>query len=199
MDIGGLKLVQAPSGEPVSLQEVRDWLRLTPDQTEFDPLLQSLIPAARGLLEVKTARQFLQATWRLSLPGFPGDGLSEPVRLPWPPLISVGAVEYVATDGTLTTLATTLYEVDVDAEPAEIWPAYAAYWPLTRPGPRAVRVTYTAGYGLAADVPQGVKTAIKMTVAHWFEHPEAVMPGSFDELPLAVQSLALSAWTGEYQ
>jgi uncharacterized phiE125 gp8 family phage protein len=193
-----LKLVTPPSAEPVTLAELKAFVRVNDEVTDFDGLLAGLGRAARELMEVKTARTFMTSTWRLTLRRFPG--WSGPIRLPNPPLQSVTSVVYVAddADGTVTTLDAADYQVDADAEPGAVWPAYDDVWPDVRAVPNAMTVTYVAGYASAALVPDGLKTAIKMIAAHWFEHPEAAMTGSWDELPLAVQSLALANWTGEY-
>ena len=47
-----------------------------------------------------------------------------------------------------------------------------------------------AGYGGADDVPQAIRTAAAMLVAHWYRNREAVNVGNItSELPLGVQSL----------
>jgi uncharacterized phiE125 gp8 family phage protein len=63
-------------------------------------------------------------------------------------------------------------------------------WPITYPLQRgAIEIDWIAGYGSASTgIPQLLRLAIFMLVAHWYEHREAV--GSFgSEVPLAVDSV----------
>lgn len=82
------------------------------------------------------------------------------IRLPKPPLISVDAIRYVATDGTQTVLATNQYAVDATSLPARIQPAYGIPWPVTRVVPRAVEVDFTCGYATTDDLLPSDKAAL---------------------------------------
>jgi uncharacterized phiE125 gp8 family phage protein len=111
---------------------------------------------------------------------------------------SVSSVTYVDEAGATQTLASSGYQVDVTSLPPRVTPAYGAYWPAARGTTyQAVRVTFVAGYGLAAAVPDALKAAIKLLTSHWYENREAAGAG-WEELPLGVRSLAYQFWTGDY-
>ena len=51
--------------------------------------------------------------------------------------------------------------------------------PIIRNMPEAVAITFTAGFGDAPeDIPEPIRTNIKMRVGHLFEHRESVTMGS---------------------
>jgi len=65
-----LQLVSAPAGEPITLLEAKQHLRV--DVDDDDALIGSLITAARQAAETRTGRQLMTARWKLVLDGFPG-------------------------------------------------------------------------------------------------------------------------------
>jgi uncharacterized phiE125 gp8 family phage protein len=95
-------------------------------------------------------------------------------RPKWAPLASVDSITYVDSNGDPQTLDSALYDVDTTTEPGRAAPAYGESWPMTRPQINAVTLTYTAGYGQAADVPDPIKQAILLTVAHLYNYRDAV-------------------------
>ncbi len=185
----GLTIVTAPAAEPVGVEEMKLWLRV--DTADDDELIAGLIAAARGTVETITHRQLVTATWRLSFRGFPGqvawpagfpdverqlaysNSSDAPVTLPKPPVQSITSFTYVNDETGLATVVTSAeYELDNTREPALLWPAYNTSWPSARDKPNSVLVTYTAGYGPAASVPEGLRLAIKQLVAYWYGSPE---------------------------
>lgn len=87
-------------------------------------------------------------------------------------------------------IGNTLYLVDRQSEPARITPTYSNSWPTIREQIAAIQVNYIAGYGdLRTDVPAGIRQAMKMLVAHWYEHREAYSDEKVNDVPLAVESL----------
>lgn len=111
-----LHLTTAPAIEPVTVEEVRYFLRIDSDPGEDDALIGSLITAARQEAEKITRRQLITATWEMRLDEFPcgdwgifsgppydygrpsrnelipGRGESQTIYLPMPPLQSIAAV-----------------------------------------------------------------------------------------------------------
>lgn len=169
----GLLPVQGPAAEPVSLAEAKLWI--SQDLPDDDPLVATLVRAARGYVQGWADRQLVSAKLQLTLDRFPRYGSSVGLqyqvddflerRVPatdlsagyWPdrgsirpprsPLQGVSAIQYQALDGTPTTLDPTLYTIDVASQPGRIVPAYGQIWPIARQGPGSVTVTYVAGYG----------------------------------------------------
>lgn len=128
------------------------------------------------------------------------DLMAYAIEPPLAPLQSVSSIQYrAATDGTLTTLASSGYDVDTDSKPGRITPSYGNVWPVARWQPNAVLVTFVAGYGAASAVPEAIKAAIKLLVGHWYENREAVVTGTIaTQLPLTVEALLMSQWHGRY-
>lgn len=151
-----------PASEPVTLAEAKVHLRV--DHDDENTLIESLITAARQWAETETNRRFINTTIRLSLDAFPCE-----FRLPGGKTQSVTSITYVDGDGTTQTLATSVYTLDSDSEPARIVLAYNQMWPQIRDVPNAVKVLYVAGYGSAAsDVPAGIKKAILQHCLHQY-------------------------------
>lgn len=178
-----LTLVTPPPEEPVTLAELKLAARIVADQ--WDSLLSDLIVSARQLVELKTRRQLVTATWRADLNGFGGLDW-----LPKPPLQSVSAITYPDGDGTTQTLATSVYEVLTPEDGVGLVRLkYQQAWPTPRGDLGGVRVTFVAGYGLADRVPPGLKTAIKFLAIHWFDNPGLVSASPLAEIPDTVAAL----------
>lgn len=92
------------------------------------------------------------------------------IHLPFPPLRDVISVKYYDTNGALQTMNAGDYIVDTDG--SLVSPAYGKWWPPTRDIPNAVTVDYHAGYGVAGDVPESIKTWIKRKTADLYENRE---------------------------
>lgn len=206
----GLTLQSVPAEEPVTTAELRDWLRQ--ESTADDTIIAALGRTARGMVERLLGRQLVTATWLLSLDNFPWPGgwqfIENPglfpdphtIRMPKAPLQSVTSIQYYDMADTLNTLSSTVYEVDARTDPGRIMLGMGKVWPVTRLKPAAVRVVFVAGYGNASAVPESIKTAIKLTVAHWYENREAVVTGTIaTELPVSARALLYSEWNGELE
>lgn len=172
--------------EPVTLQQQKDWMRVT--ETEDDAQISLLITAAREYVEEFCGLRLMYTTETDYREQF--DDEMELAKLPLSSVPATGVV-YIDTAGTTQTLSASVYDVDTVPKPGLIRLAYGQTWPSHRQVPKAITITYVAGYGAAADsVPGRAKTAIMMLAAHWYEHREAAVDGKApQEVPLAVQSL----------
>lgn len=179
-----LKLVTPATAYPVTVDECLTNSRL-PAGLETE-LIQSFIGAATERAQIYTGRQFVTATWRLTLDYFPCE-----IIVPKPPLLSVASVEYRSAADTWTAVDTDLYWASTEADPGKIYLAYGQSWPAPICLPESVRVTYQAGYGGADAVPAGIKVAIKFLVGYW-----ALMGREGQELPPAFHHLLDPYWTG---
>jgi len=221
----GLTQVIAPASEPVLLEEAKDHLRV--GINDDDTYIKSLVRAARQYIENLTGMQLVTATWQASYDRFPRysqlgglqyasealwgqripqtelSGRAWPdrasFRLPRAPLQAVQSINYVAgSTGAITTLAAALYLVDTTTRPGRIAPACGQIWPIAQAQLGSVVITYLAGYGAPANVPETLKLAIKMLVSHWYEHREAVSEGpAMNSIPIGVSALLASEWDGE--
>lgn len=175
--------VSSPGVEPITAAEFRAHARF--DDTSEDTLIGAYITAARVNAEKYTRRAFITRNWKLVLDSFPA---LNTIKIWRSPLISVSAITYVDVDGATQTLDPTHYVVEALGEPGRVVRAYRYCWPITRCHyPGAVQVAFSAGYGAAAvDVPEGIKTALKFYVSHYFETRE---PGNASDMPEHVKTM----------
>lgn len=149
---------------PVALADVREFVGLPSADTSRDAELTAFIKVAAAAVEDYCQLALLTTTFVAAVPYF-----TDRTPLLRRPFQSVTSVEYVkATDGEITTAATTLYHAVVSTQAmAIVYRGKDQAWP-TDVAERhdAVRITFVAGYGLtSASVPPDIQHAIKMTVA----------------------------------
>lgn len=176
----GLSVIAAPAEEPVDLPRAKLHLRV--DHDADDDLIAGWVTAARQLTEAHARRRWVEQGLRLTLAGWPCDGV---IRLPADPVSSVEKVEYYAADGTLTELADDDWQTWLDHSPPLVAPAPLTLWPVLEVGRLgAVRVEFTAGYGAVSDVPEGAKAAVLLCLGHWYENRgDGVDPTAMSGLP----------------
>ena len=176
----------APTSLPVTLQQVKEWLRI--DDSGSDAEILSLMHAATTRAEEITRRPFINRQYIDKLDCF--SGIIKPAEVY---LRSVDSIEYVDTDGANQTLATDQYFVDLGGKfiQGRIVPAYGLSWPSTRRQPSAVTITYTAGYGADWNaVPEMVRIAICYLVGHYYDQRDIVGKGG--EVPETAMALLSS-------
>lgn len=171
-----------PPVYPVSLDEMKVHLRVVTD--DDDRLIAQLILAATSWAELFQHRLFIERPAYMYLDEFPAV-----IRAGWSPLVSVGSIKYIDENGILQLLADSDYRIDIRTEPGRIEPAWTLDWPATRNITNAVIIEYSAGYGAAADVPDDIKSAIKLLVGHWYENRNAVEEDVLDQVPEAAINL----------
>jgi uncharacterized phiE125 gp8 family phage protein len=151
-----------PPVEPVTLADAKAHLRL--DGTADDDFLTGLIRAARQEVEQATGVALIEQSWRLVLDCWPGDGT---VLLKVHPLRAVLSVTLYGSEGEASVLAPENYQVDALSRPARI------HFETAPPALRAmngIEIDFSAGFGEAGtDVPDLLKRAILLLVAHWYE------------------------------
>lgn len=179
----GLSLATAPAEEPLTTAEAKLHLRV--DGSDDDALIARLVAAARRSAEHETKRALVTQTWDWTLDGFP-----RWFEVPKPPLQSVDEITYLDDAGAEQTLPTSVYRVDAAREPGRITLGYGQTWPSTYPVASAVTVRFVAGYGAAAAVPEDIKAAMLLTIAHWYRNREAVNVGNIvTEMPMGAKML----------
>ena len=160
-----LHLITPPTGEPVSLETAKAYLRV--DGTDEDATIALLLSAARERGETLARRAFISQTWELTTHCFPSDLRLQLYR---PPLISVTSVKY--RDINNVEYSWTDYVLDTNSEPGVIIFKTLPGATLQRSG--AVTVRYVAGYGdVETAVPERLKLNILALTAYWFENREA--------------------------
>jgi len=178
-------LLTPPAIEPVSLADARLFLRV--DHDDDDDVIAALIAAARVHVEAQTRRALIEQTWRLVRDVWPAAG-----RLPIlpVPLREITAIRVFDADGAPHLLDVDDFDLDAASAPAVL--SFVRGAPMA-PGRLAagIEVDITAGYGEAADdVPEPLRQAIRMLVAHWYENRGVIAAsGEVASMPASVSSL----------
>lgn len=185
-----IKLVTAPATEPVSVSDVKNYLRI--DTSADDAMLGDFIKAATRLIEKYTKRRLITQTWDLFLDQFPAqfnfdslrsegvtDGkLSEYlhefkfINIPLFPLQSVTSLNTYDEDDTAYLMSSSDYQVDTVSEPGRLALRLNSTWPSTvLRTVNGVIVRFVCGYGSAAtDVPYELRQAIMQTVGYFYSN-----------------------------
>ena len=182
--------ISPPATLPVSLEEMKSHSHI--DGELADARISDFLRTATAKLDGRDGllgRCLITQSWRLALDGFP-----PAIVLPLPPCQAVLGITYLDSAGALQILAPDAYQVFGlgGSDPAQILPPFGGVFPAARRWPESVIVEFRSGYGdAAADVPEPLRTAIKMHAAHLFEHRESVAAGTFTELSQGYHDLAL--------
>jgi uncharacterized phiE125 gp8 family phage protein len=151
-----------PVAEPVTLAEAKAHLRLT--ATREDDLLSGLIRAARQEVERATGLALIDQHWRQVLDRWPASGL---LKLPIQPVREILSVTVYGSEGEASVLNASAYEADLVSRPARL---YLAQKPGRLRILNGIEIDFRAGFGEAGtDVPDLLKRAMLLLVAHWYE------------------------------
>jgi len=194
-----LKLIIAPSVEPITLVEARDHLHLdasgSPLSHPDDTLISSLIVAVRNHIDGADGylgRALIPQTWELYLDEFSSDE----IYIPLPRLVSITSVKYDDINGAEQTVSSGDYVVDSVSEPGWVLPVSTFSWPDTMDTPNAVRIRYQAGYVSgnspedASKVPEAIKAAMKLMLGRLYEFREDTISGTIiAKLPDGIEAL----------
>lgn len=122
------------------------------------------------------------------------------LEIPLSPLIAVVEIEYRNTDGALTPYTTfDAYGVG-GVGVGRLKPQFNTYWPQMKEAPDALRVRFTAGYGIANGdspagqteaVPSAIKAAILLMVGDLYANRVTTIEGRFVPLPMSTTVEAL--------
>jgi hypothetical protein len=210
------KLITPPAVEPVTVDQAKQHARI--EYPDDDDLVAGLITAARLVCEKELHRAFVHQTWETSLEGWPWPGWGQHgayhggyipqtqgypysthsvIQIDNPNLVSVASILYTDTSGVVQMLDPSQYYIEPGA-PGLIHAAYGHTWPAVRSMPGAITVQYLAGYGPAAtDVPECIRTAIKMMVAELYENREMTATQAYQCNPIFAALLSPCDW-GSY-
>lgn len=202
-----LKLVAAPIMEPIQLYEAKDHLRVI--GTDDDAVISDFIGAARLWCENWKEEAFITQTWDLYLDRFyerpahrrttwqSAIGYDEGryIEIPKRPLQYIETLTYLDSAGASTVvnfiglggvpvLETTDYIIDVAR--GRLCLKADKTWPTITEQHNSIVIRFVVGYGMPADVPFGIKAAIKLAVGRLYDHRGDTEAG---ELPDAAKAL----------
>lgn len=173
-----LRLITAPTVEPVSIETAKTFLRV--DSPADELLLESMLKAAREKGEELARRAFITQTLEQIFDEWPSELEFVLWRPPLQSIVSVKYRDYYSVERTWTD-----YVADTRSEPGEIRFRSLPGEQLLESG--AIAVRFIAGYGDEPSfVPERIKQAILMLAAHWYETRD--MGG----IPSAIKAMFLS-------
>lgn len=173
----------APALEPVTLVDAKAHLRIA--HSSEDGLISGLIRAAREDVERTTGTALIDQTWRLVLDRWPVDNVVMLARHPVRQLLSV---TIFGSEGEASIVNPAAYQLDTLSRPARIHFDSA---PERLRAINGVEIDFRAGFGEAGtDVPDLLKRAMLLLVAHWYEFRTSFgpddqpvsYPGGYDRL-----------------
>lgn len=204
----GVRVVEEPTVEPISIEEARSHLRIhafgSPDEHPDDGQIMNVyLPAAREWCEAYSGKFLAEQTVEMSMLAFPSRAST--FYLPIGPVHSITSVVYLDVDGVETTMTeTTDYLTRIYNGRAAVYLPDDVQWPTTLPYNRnwnaaepTVFVRYVAGYTtLSPDefpLPRSARAAILLVLGHLYENREnSALLGRGDtltEIPLGAQRL----------
>lgn len=166
-----LERVTAPASEPVTLAEAKLYLRV--DGTSEDSLISDLIVAARMSAEQYLKSSLITQSWKLVY----NDYLDDEVILPMPPVVSVSSVIVTNRDATTQVISPANYYLSA-AKNKLLFDNYVSGF--------SIEITYSTGYGAAAQVPQPIKYGILAHIAALYDERGLIGQG---DLPPQVSAL----------
>lgn len=163
-----LILSQPPMAEPITLQELKDHLRI--DHALEDTLLSGLIATARQYLEYRTGLGLMEQEWRLCLDDWPQNRC---ILIHKSPIRAIDEIEQFGVDGVPQIVDQNQMLLDSKSSPARLFTGAQNV-----PGQmmNGIEITFTVGYSSASDVPDMLKRAILIHAAFAYEFRGVVAP-----------------------
>jgi len=181
--MAGLQVTTAPTVEPLTMQEVKEYLRVE-DNTD-ERVVRPFIETARRLAEEHLGRTLMPTTYSLFIDtnNDMDDPLWEGMRtgadlnyyknyivLPRSPVTSVTSVSTFNDADTESTMASSKYYVDNVSEPARIVLRQGETFPTALRVANAIKVVYVSGYTSAYAVPEPIRMGMLQHIAYMYEH-----------------------------
>jgi len=171
--------VTAPATAPISLAEAKAQMKV--EGSDDDTIIQRLIDAAVAFVDAQGAlgKAMITQTWGQWLSPNPNT-----VYLTLGPVQSVSAIKYYDVDGVLQTATLSDFNVFGTPNRISVSPKSGKAWPVTQTRDDAIKIEYVIGYGsTSASVPETVRHALMMLVAHWYDMRETATDKQLYDLP----------------
>jgi len=198
--MAGLQVTTQATAEPITLQDVKDYLRVEDAQDER--VLQDLIETARRFCEEHTKRAIMPQTLTLTVDAY--DELADPLWEGWKtgpyinyyknyidlarcPVVSVTSVKTYNDADVATTMSASQYYVDNVREPARVVLRTGETFPTALRVANAIEVVYVAGYSNQATVPSPLKIGMLQHIAFLYEHRGDMYEGV--KMPASIKTL----------
>ena len=182
---GGPVVVTPPAGCVVSLPILR--AHVAQPLNDDDAMLDALELAAQAWVEAYLGRAVLLQTREVAYDGDPG----RVVWLPEPVTALTSVTVYSEADAA-TVVAGTVYALDTaGAALPRLVLRDGQLWPVSLRDHSSLVVRYTAGWATAYAVPQAIKQAVQLLVAHWYEQRSAGLAGGMGPVAYGVEALLM--------
>lgn len=179
--------------EPLTLAAARLQCRIdaegSPPSHADDDLLTAFISVAREQVERFTGRALRYQRLQLAV-----DEWTDVIDLPRSPVLEVESVSYLDSTGATVVMDAADYRLDTRTQPARLAPAVGTTWPDVADTPGAIEIVYTAGYPTTGSptpeaVPASLVHAMRLMIAHWYEHRSDVEATQHYEIPMGSAAL----------
>lgn len=196
-----MKTIRATSstGEDLSLEEIKDHLRIPSGYTDDDNYLRRIRLVARGVVEEETGRKLLRETWYYYLDSWPA---GDSIEMPNPPFqglssTTTGLVYWDADrSSTLLDSSTVIYQ-DLTSVPGRVVLDDDWSWPTGQlHNYNPIRLEFYCGYGDGSSsdpaIPEAIKQAELLILSDLHETRENSIVGqgySAVSAPLSAKSL----------
>ena len=154
---------QGPAVEPLTYAEVKAFLRLSADDDEA--FVNGYITTARMKVEEDAGLFCITQKWDLFLDAFPDD----PIEIPFAPLTAVDSIKVTSVAGVQSTVAATVYQVDLASAPSRVQLADNQVWPTDIRYMAGIVIRCSVGYGASGTaVPELVRHAMRYLIRMWY-------------------------------
>lgn len=168
-----LTLLSGPPGEPLTLTQAKAHLRV--EGSDEDLLISSIITASRVHLETALSFSLMTQSWSYRLDRWPDSGV---VTLPLHPVQSVSEIRVYDENDVQTIVSASEYLLDAGPNPARLVCKDLSPWPKPARPIAGIEILFSSGYGDAeSDVPEPLRQAVRLLVAHWYERREPLQAG----------------------
>lgn len=189
-----LEMLESPAVEPVALHEAKPHLRV--DIKAEDELISRYIVSAREYIEQYLQRSLIHQTWQLSFDIEDNPTASNSITLPLGTIDSINRIETFTQDNTPRLFDSSQYQLSG----SRVVLNDGARWPELERSFDSLVITYLAGYGeQGSDVPQAIRQALCMLVAHYYENREASGDPTEDETAIEVIPFGVMALLQPYR
>jgi|14_taG_2_1085336.scaffolds.fasta_scaffold06066_4 uncharacterized phiE125 gp8 family phage protein len=181
-----LELVDAPLKKPISLNEVKDQLRV--EHTDEDLLINRLINVAIAYTDVKgvLGQAMITQKWGQWIAANP----PKEVKLLLGPVQGVTAIRYYDEDGVLQLDDYNNYDIFGTESYTTISPKTNYSWPTTQRRSDAIKIEYEIGFGdNPSDVPETVRHALMLLIGHWYDNRENTQMDELSDIPFGFMEL----------
>jgi uncharacterized phiE125 gp8 family phage protein len=175
-------LLSGPAAEPITLVDAKQFLRVEHD--DDDDVIAALIAGARIHVEASTRRALVTQGWRLTRDVWPDCAFLAVLPVP---LVSLDAARVYRHDGSTLAIDTDVFGLDKVSAPARLIFARGAVQAPERAA-SGIEIDITCGYGEPEDVPEPLRQAVRLLVAHWYEN-RSLVGGEVAVLPQTVAAL----------